>query len=277
VQTLTLDAPCVDDELLLPSVSLQHEAKIITSELDKTINENFGVGLQEQWVQLNLPGGGTRVGFDNLVTSFNYQLVRDPQSETAMTAALIVDWGGTGSRGAGADPFTTLTPTWNSGQGFGFLPESMKFLRPFGITAALGYSFPTGSSTITFEEGSGLLATTHNPQFLIWGGRYRTACHTSNRRCKTWAYRSLSITIEWNFQTRTQNFNGEEHTTGTFNSGLIYLGEKIQLSLEAVILVNSASGHDVGIVGALHFHTEELFPHTLGKPIFGVSQEKDED
>jgi len=95
VQTLTLDAPCVDDELLLPAVSFQDETEIITGELDKTITENFGVGLQEQWVQLKLPGEGTRSGFDNLQTQFNYQLVRNSKSETAMTAALVVNWGGT--------------------------------------------------------------------------------------------------------------------------------------------------------------------------------------
>ena len=35
------------------------------------------------------------------------------------------------------------TPTWYAGKGFGFLPQSMKFLKPFGITVQLGYSFPT--------------------------------------------------------------------------------------------------------------------------------------
>src|SRR6516225_7267317 len=118
VQTLTLDAPCVDDELLLPAVSFQDETEIITGELDKTITENFGVGLQEQWVQLKLPGEDSHSGFDNLQTQFNYQLVRNSKSETAMTAALVVNWGGTGNRAVGADPFTTLTPTWNGRTSF---------------------------------------------------------------------------------------------------------------------------------------------------------------
>jgi hypothetical protein len=272
VQTLTLDAPCVDDELLLPAVSFQDETEIITGELDKTITKNFGVGLQEQWVQLKLPGEGTRSGFDNLLTSFNYQLVRNVKSETAMTAALVVDWGGTGNR-AVADPFTTLTPTWNVGQGFGFLPESMKFLRPFGITAALGYSFPTESSTTTFDGGSGLFATIDNPQFLIWSGSLQYSMSYLKSKVQNLGLpdfvNHLNPIIEWDFQTQVQNFNGEAHTTGTINPGLVYLNEKIQLSLEAIIPVNSASGDGVGVIGALHFHTEEFFPHTLGKPIFG--------
>jgi len=282
VQTLTLDAPCVDDELLLPAVSFQDETEIITGELDKTITENFGVGLQEQWVQLKLPGEGTRSGFDNLQTQFNYQLVRNSKSETAMTAALVVNWGGTGNRAVGADPFTTLTPTWNGGQGFGFLPESMKFLRPFGITAALGYSFPTESSTTTFDEGSGLLATINNPQFLIWSGSLQYSMSYLKSKVQNLGLpdfvNHLNPIIEWDFQTQVQNFNGEAHTTGTINPGLIYLNDKFQFSLEAIIPVNSASGDGVGVIGGLHFHTEKFFPHTLGKPIFGpAAQEEGED
>src|SRR6516162_5702414 len=72
-----------------------------------------------------------------------------------MSAALDILWGGTGNRAVGAEPFTTLTPTWLAAKGFGFLPESMKFLRPFGVTTQLGYLFPTESSTTAFDEGSG--------------------------------------------------------------------------------------------------------------------------
>ena len=56
-----------------------------------------------------------------------------------------------------------------SGKGFVFLPDSMKLLRPFGVTAQVGYSFPTESSAVV-DNGSGPLITTRNPQFLVWGG-----------------------------------------------------------------------------------------------------------
>ena len=75
----------------------------------------------------------------------------------------------------------------------------------------------------------------------------------------------------------TANFNGQERTKGTINPGLIYLGEKIQLSVEAIIPVNSASGDGVGFIGALHFHTDELYPSSREKPLFGASPEKEKD
>jgi hypothetical protein len=33
--------------------------------------------------------------------------------------------------------------------------------------------------------------------------------------------------------------------------------------------MNSASGHGVGVVGELHFFFDDIFPDSLGKPIFG--------
>src|SRR5262249_28601959 len=106
--------------------------------------------------------------FDNLGTSFKYQFVGDAHRELAMSASLGIDWGGTGAKAIGAEPFTTLTPTWFAGKGFGFLPEQLKLLRPLGITTELGYSFPTQSSAREMEDGT--FVETRNPQFLVWGG-----------------------------------------------------------------------------------------------------------
>jgi hypothetical protein len=86
-----------------------------------------------------------------------------------MSASLDVDWGGTGSSSIGAEPFTTLTPTLFIGKGFGFLPDSMKFFKPLAVTAQLGYSIPTESSTTEFDAETGL-TTTPIPRFFNWGG-----------------------------------------------------------------------------------------------------------
>ncbi len=41
-----------------------------------------------------------------------------------------------------------------------------------------------------------------------------------------------------------------------------------QFALEAVVPMNSASGRGVGVVGELHFFFDDIFPDSLGKPIF---------
>ena len=73
---------------------------------------------------------------------------------------------------------------------------------------------------------------------------------------------------EFNFQTATSNFGGTERTTGTINPGLLYITDKYQLGVEAIIPINRASGDDVGVIGNVHFFLEDIFPKSLGKPFF---------
>jgi len=92
--TLTLDDPCIDDELTLPIITSFQNGDIpsaeeldLSGEYSKTITENFGVIFDEGWIHLGVPGGGIHAGFDNLGTSFKYQFVRDAENETAMAIA----------------------------------------------------------------------------------------------------------------------------------------------------------------------------------------------
>jgi len=83
-------------------------------------------------------------GFGPLNTGLQYQLFIDPQREMMALAGLHVSWAHTGRVAAlGAPDFTTVTPAFNFGKGFGDLPETMPFLRPFAITGNLSYDFPT--------------------------------------------------------------------------------------------------------------------------------------
>ena len=60
-------------------------------------------------------------------------------------------------------------------------------------------------------------------------------------------------------------------TTGTINPGIIYVGKTNQVAIEAMIPINRQSGTSVGIIGQLHFYLDDIFPHTLGRPIFANS------
>ena len=62
---------------------------------------------------------------------------------------------------------------------------------------------------------------------------------------------------------------GASGTTGTVNPGVIWAGRYTQLGVEAVIPVNNRSGNRVGWIAQLHFFLDDLFPATLGRPIFG--------
>jgi hypothetical protein len=57
--------------------------------------------------------------------------------------------------------------------------------------------------------------------------------------------------------------------TGTINPGLIWTGRHVQLGAEAILPVNDASGRGVGWSVQTHFFLDDLFSHSIGRPIFG--------
>jgi hypothetical protein len=273
---ITFDDPCVTDELSLPTIQrFKNGDEPAAQELDvsgeytKTITRNFGISVEEEWVHLDIPGEGNRSGFDNLGTSFKYQFVRDAHRELAMSVALDVDWGGTGAKAIDAEPFTTLTPTWFAGKGFG--STSSGFLRPLAVTTELGYAFPTQSSTTEVEDG--LAVKAHNPQVLVWGGSVQYSMPYLKEKVADLGLPAfvnhLILITEFNFQTATSNFDEGERTTGTISPGVIYMAESYQFGVEAIIPLNRASGDDIGVIGNVSFFLEDILPHSLGKPLFG--------
>lgn len=245
----------------------------ISGEYSKTITPNFGVSFEEKWIHLDLPHDGTASGFDNLGTGFKYQIAKAPFAEFALSVALDVDWGGTGAKEVDAESFTTLTPTAFAGQGFGFLPESMKLLRPLAITTGqIGYAVPTKSSSGGIDEESGLFVMTPNPQVLVWGGTLQYSMPYLKSSVRDFGLpefiNHMIPIVELSLESEVSNLDGGERTTGTVNPGVIYVGDKFQLAAEAIIPINRASGDDIGVIGQLHFYLDDIFPHSLGRPIF---------
>jgi hypothetical protein len=65
------------------------------------------------------------------------------------------------------------------------------------------------------------------------------------------------------------NRGAQGQTTGTINPGIIWAGKYFQLGVEAVIPINERTGNNVGVIAQLHFFVDDLFPHSLGRPLFG--------
>ena len=54
-------------------------------------------------------------------------------------------------------------------------------------------------------------------------------------------------------------------------AGIIYVDKYFQLGLEAIIPINRASGTSVGAVAQLHIYLDDIFPTTIGRPLFTSS------
>jgi hypothetical protein len=52
------------------------------------------------------------------------------------------------------------------------------------------------------------------------------------------------------------------------NPGVIWAGQYVQLAVEAVIPINSRTGNRTGWIAQLHFFLDDLFPTSIGRPIF---------
>lgn len=277
--TVVIDDPCVADELSLPTIAgfkngddPSADELDIAGEYSKTITPNFGISFEEAWIHLHTPGEGTASGFDNLGTSFKYQFVRDPMRELAMSVSLDVDWGNTGASAVDAEPFTTFTPTLFFGKGLGFLKTPL--LRPFAITGQVGYAIPAKDSTAAVDETTGLIGSAPNPHSIGWGGTLQYSMPYLKSSVRDFGLpgfiNHLIPLVELDLSSEVSNFDGEETTTGTVNPGVIYIADKFQLAAEAIIPINRASGDDVGVVGQVHFYLDDMFPRSLGKPLFGA-------
>jgi hypothetical protein len=274
--TLATDDPCVADEMSIPTVAWSKTGDIpsgtewdISGEISKRITENFGVSIGQTWTQIRQPDGTLQSGFQNLETTFQYQILKDPEHELALLAGLAVDWGRTGSTGAGlADRFSTVTPTFYFGKGFGDLPDSVSWIRPFAVTGQVGYQIPTDS----FDFSQNVFI----PQQLVYGASLQYSMPYLKSQVIDLGlpdfFNHLIPLVEVSLTTPVaNNFGNPNTTTGTVNPGVIWVGSYFQVGLEAMIPVNRQSGSGVGVLGQLHLYLDDMFPTGIGQPLFGGS------
>jgi hypothetical protein len=285
--TLAIDDPGVNDELALPTVSISKTGDDpsfkqldISGEFSKRITEDFAVSFAPTWSRLYGPGGPTMNGargFQNLETTFKYRVFKNAEHEFVMSVGLEIEWGGSGAQDVGAERFTTYTPTIYFGKGFGDLPSSMNWARPFAITGQVGYSIPGVSHVTTAsidpDSGEQAIDTEFNPRILNWGATLQYSMPylksaVVDLGLPDFVNRLIPI-VEVALQTPVSNTaTSGTVTTGTVNPGIIYAGNKYQVAVEAMIPVNRQSGTSVGVIGQLHFFLDDIFPNSLGRPIF---------
>ena len=185
----------------------------------------------------------------------------------ALLAGLIVDWGRTGSTASGlADRFSHLTPTFYFGKGFGDLPDSVSWIRPFAVTGQVGYQIPTDSFDFT--------QNIFIPQQLVYGASLQYSMPYLKSEVIDLGlpdfFNHLIPLVEVSLTTpMANNFGNPSTTTGTVNPGVIWVGSYFQVGIEATIPINRASGTGVGVLGQLHLYLDDMFPTTYGQPLFG--------
>ena len=116
----------------------------------------------------------------------------------------------------------------------------------------------------------------HHPQFLVYGGSLQYSMPYLKSSVIDLELpdfiNHLIPTVEAQFRTPVaNNIDTGIVTTGTVNPGVIWVGSYFQVGLEAIVPVNRASGTSVGVLAQLHLYLDDMFPTTIGKPLFGSS------
>jgi hypothetical protein len=281
--TLSTDDPFVADELSLPTVSTIRtpdgggtRQADISVDIAKRITPQFAIEVGEALTALNPHEGRAVNGFGNLELSGKYQFLKNDAHEAIVSLGLGVEIGGTGSRSIGADSFSTWAPGIFFGKGFGDLPEGLRFLKPLAITGLAGVGIPTSASTRTVtvndRTGEREVEIERHPDVLEWGFALEYSViylqsQVQDMHLPAPVDRLIPL-VEFALETPL-NRGARGQTTGTINPGVIWAGKYFQVGVEAIVPINERTGTNVGVIAQLHFFTDDLFPHSLGRPLFG--------
>jgi hypothetical protein len=268
--TITTDDPFATDELLLPSFSsIQTPASDGTpqtlvldtgAEFDKEIFPYFAVGVADDYLSENPSTGKTVTGWDNLELSAKYEVWHDPAHEAIFSVGLVTDIGGTGATNAGADEFTTFTPTLYGGKGLGDLSDDLWPMKPLAVTGTLGEDFPTSNSgSNALEIGT---AVEYSLPYLEQDVK---DVGIPSPLKDLIPLVELSMTLPQNRAARGQ-------VTGTVDPGILWETPYLQMGAEALIPINTRTGGRIGGIFQLEIFIDDIFPSVFGHPLFGGSR-----
>ena len=260
--TITTDDPFATDELLLPSVSYFKSpgspATGVTDigfEFDKEIFPKFALGISGDYLFQKPDGQKLMTGWDDFAMSAKYQLWQNDPHQAIFSAGAIWQIGGSGSKEVGANSSSVFTPTIYGGKAFGDLPDSLKFAKPFAVTGTFGVDLPTDDQ----------------PNNLQWGIALEYSIPYLQQQVQDIGlpqpFKNMIPLVEFSMTSPLNRGGGQ--TTGTINPGILYENTYFQIGAEALIPVNSASGHSVGAIVQLEIYIDDIWPKVFGFPIFG--------
>jgi hypothetical protein len=278
--TLSFDDPAVTDEFALtPFSSPKHPAADGSEVSDKGLSWSFlrlltptiAVGVDSGWIHRNW-GAFQRSGFEPTSVAIKGEIYRNNLHEMLVSANLAWGIGHSGARGVDGNLPDLVQPGIFFGKGFGDVPDSLAWLRPFAITGAIAAELPTSSTSTNFgpDPSTGQLAPTitHHVDTLHWGlsiqysTLYLTDRFNPGRLPKNEPLNQWVPLVEFAFTSP----RGQK-TAATMNPGFSYVGTNWQVAVEAIVPLNSEAGRGIGARTQLLLFLDDLMPSLFGKPL----------
>src|SRR6202040_1096666 len=138
----------------------------------RLLTPETSIGFNSGWIHRS-GAFPAQAGFDQTGVTIKHLMYKNELHEMLISASLTWGIGGSGAKGVGANKPNTVLPGIFIGKGFGDLPDSLAWLRPFGVSVAITGEFPTSPTSVNF----GFDATTRqfgpvvgtNVETLHWG------------------------------------------------------------------------------------------------------------
>ncbi|SFI39715.1 hypothetical protein SAMN04515618_12139 [Collimonas sp. OK307] len=261
--TMAVDDPGVGDELDFQFGHIRtanddgDTASVNTwsANYSKTVTPNLAFSIGDNYATQRVTGNPAVKGFDNIGLGIKYLVYVNPVHEFMLSVGINGAVGGTGSKAIGSS-YSTYTPTVYAGKGFGDLPDALGWLKPFAITGTVGQQYASDSSV---------------SNALNWGMTLQYSLSYLQSFVKNVGlskpFSNLIPVVELAMSTCTSG-SCSGRTTGTINPGIIWESRTAQIGLEMQIPANRASGRGIGVLLQTHFFFDDIFPKSIGKPIF---------
>jgi hypothetical protein len=277
--TLTFDDPAVADEAILPLYSsLDYPTQRsnvsenrINATFDRLLTPTLAFTIDSGWLHQNWPVGNTS-GADKSNVGLKYEAYRDNRHEALVSAGLAWGIGHAGAAAVGADAPNTIQPGVFFGKGFGDLPDSLSWLRPFAVTGSVVDEIPVGSSRATAlapNLSTGRFDSVSFPgvETLRWGFsvQFSTLYLTSRFDSGPPMYEPLNQwvpLVEFKFDSPSG-----QKTVATANPGVAYVDRTWQLAAEIILPLNHAGGNGTGFRAQLLLFLDDLMPSVFGRPL----------
>jgi hypothetical protein len=78
----------------------------------------------------------------------------------------------------------------------------------------------------------------------------------------------LVALVEITYTSPASALNKQSGVTYLIAPGIAYMAEGWDVAVEALIPGNRATGTHVGVIAQFHLFLDDLFPNSIGKPIF---------
>ncbi len=260
--TLTMDDPGVSDEVSFPTLQFMptpgSENNAYAFEYDKTITEDLGVAINDDYATQRSPGSHL-AGWDDVTVTLKDQhpcITHHPHEELAWSVGVIRLIPGSGSaqlRSAGAIPGTGSTaPTFYFGKGMGDLSSGV--LRPLAITGEVSRVFSDTPSAV--------------PNAWNYAASFQYSIPYYQQNVKALRIPQLFTRMTPLVEVAMTTPDGGT-PTGTISPGILYDAPTWQLGAEAIIPANHTTRlvQGTGFIIQYHVFLDTYYKSWFGHPL----------